>query len=79
MFVFEVLLIRIFPHSYSVSLPIQSECGEIGTRKTPNTDTFRAVYMKTIREDLFSKKRLNFRESAVFRYLASTYFRESRN
>ena len=28
---------------YSVSLRIQSECGEIRTRKTPNTDTFRAV------------------------------------
>ena len=25
---------------YFVSLRIQSECGEIGTRVTPNTDTF---------------------------------------
>ena len=29
---------------YGVSLPIQSECGKIRTRKTPNTDTFQAVY-----------------------------------
>ena len=28
---------------YSVSLRIQSECGTIRTRKTPNTDTFHAV------------------------------------
>ena len=28
---------------YSVSLLIQSECGKIRTRKTPNTDTFHAV------------------------------------
>ena len=28
---------------YSVSLRIYSECGEIRTRKTPNTDTFNAV------------------------------------
>ena len=28
---------------YGVSLGIQSECGKIRTRKTPNTDTFHAV------------------------------------
>ena len=28
---------------YSVSLRIQSECGKIRTRITPNTDTFYAV------------------------------------
>ena len=28
---------------YGVSLRIQSECGKIRTRKTPNTDTFHAV------------------------------------
>ena len=28
---------------YGVSLRIQSECGKIWTRKTPNTDTFHAV------------------------------------
>ena len=27
-----------------VSLRIQSKCGKIGTRKTPNTDTFHAVF-----------------------------------
>ena len=30
---------------YSVSLLIQSECGKIQTRKTPHTDTFRAVWV----------------------------------
>ena len=30
---------------YSVSLRIQSECGEIQTRRTLNTDTFHAVYI----------------------------------
>ena len=29
---------------YGVSLRIQSECGEMRTRKTPNKDTFLAVY-----------------------------------
>ena len=29
---------------YGVSLRIQSECGEMWTRKTPNKDTFLAVY-----------------------------------
>ena len=33
------------PERYSVSLHIQSECGEIRTKKTPNTDTFYAVHM----------------------------------
>ena len=28
---------------YSVSLRIQSECGKIQTRETPNSDTFHAV------------------------------------
>ena len=28
---------------YGASPRIQSECGKIGTRKTPNTDTFHAV------------------------------------
>ena len=30
---------------YGVSLRIQSECGKIRTRKTPNTDTFHVVQM----------------------------------
>ena len=49
-FVFRVILVRIFPHSdwirrdrYSVSLRIQYECGKIRTRKTPNMDTFHIV------------------------------------
>ena len=50
--VFGVLLVRTFPHlaeySHSVSLRIQSECGKIRTRKTPNKDTFLAVLMISI-------------------------------
>ena len=50
MFVFGVILVCIFPHldwilRYSVSLRIQSECGKMRTRITPNTDTFHAVWV----------------------------------
>ena len=44
--VFGVILVRIFKHSEwipRVSLRIQSECGKIWTRITPNTDTFYIV------------------------------------
>ena len=40
------------PRYFSVSLRIQSECGKIRTRKTPNTDTFQAVFRPAI---LFEK------------------------
>ena len=30
---------------HEVSLRVQSKCGKIGTGKTPNTDTFQAVYI----------------------------------
>ena len=48
MSVFGVILVRIFQHSDwirrdTVSLHIQSECGKIWTRITPNTVTFYAV------------------------------------
>ena len=39
---------------YSVSLRIQSECGKIRTKKTPNTDTFNA--MKFCGIDCINKK-----------------------
>ena len=44
--VFGVILVRIFSYSHwiGVSLRIQSKCGKIRTRITPNTDTFYAVY-----------------------------------
>ena len=43
--VFAVILVRIFLYfpRYGVSLHIQSECGKMQTRITPNTDTFHAV------------------------------------
>ena len=34
---------KLNPEKYSASLRIQSKCGKIWTRKTPNTDTFQAV------------------------------------
>ena len=42
-FVFRVFLVRIFRH-FSLSC-IQSECGKIRTRKTPNRDTFYVVQL----------------------------------
>ena len=42
-FVFGVILVRIFPHSDSVSLLIQSKCTKIRTRITPTADTFCVV------------------------------------
>ena len=45
--VFWVFLFCIFPHSVWIlpvySLCIQSECGKLRSRKTPNTDTFHAA------------------------------------
>ena len=41
--VFGVILVRIFPHSDSTSLHIQSKCGKSRTRITPNADTFYVV------------------------------------
>ena len=39
---FGVILVRVFP-VYLISLRIQSECGKMRTRITPNTDTFYAL------------------------------------
>ena len=41
-YVFGVLLVR-----------IQSECGKIRTKKTPNTDTFHAVFMINTDRNVF--------------------------
>ena len=38
------LMFGLITDRYSVYLCTQSECGKIRTRKTPNTDTFHAVY-----------------------------------
>ena len=43
MSVFGVFLFSIFLHSDKMRRDIQSKCGKIRTRKTPNTDTFHAV------------------------------------
>ena len=52
MSVFGVILVRIFPHfpafgpnteKYEVSLRIQSECGKMRSRITPNTGPFYAM------------------------------------
>ena len=36
---------RLNTERYPVSLHIQSKCGKMGTRVTPNTDTFHAVFL----------------------------------
>ena len=43
---------RLNTERYGLSLRIQSECGEIWTKKTPNTNTFNAVWVKV--KKLFS-------------------------
>ena len=53
----EFFLVRIFLYLDWVqrySLRLQSECGEMQTRKTPNTDTFQAVTFS--KEQLLKKK-----------------------
>ena len=47
---FGVILVRIFPHS---DWCIQSECGKMRTRITPNTDTFYAVNIYAVVTDTF--------------------------
>ena len=44
MFVFGVILVRIFPHSDWISLRVQSECRKMRTRIIPNTDAFHAAH-----------------------------------
>ena len=39
----------------SVSLCMQSECGKMRTRITPNTDTFYAVFVEPYYEELLVK------------------------
>ena len=66
---------------YAASLPIQSECGKIRTRKTPNTDTFYAVFINNARLKLAKKIkrnprniwRLNFCYLKYIRYLHLLY------
>ena len=49
MSIFGVILVRIFPHfglnteNYGVGLRIQSKCGKIWTRISPNTGNFHTV------------------------------------
>ena len=76
MSIFGVILVCIFPHSDWIRrdtdwirrdtpylLRIQSECGKIRTRITPNTDTFYAVYDK--RKCIGSIDKLNMKYFAV--------------
>ena len=43
----------------TVSLRIQSECGKIRTRITPNTDTFHVGYVRSyLQSEVFSWKRI---------------------
>ena len=53
---------KLNPEKYSVSLRIQSKCGKIWTRKTPNTDTSHAVLVNlfcshvALHEEIFFKQ-----------------------
>ena len=68
---------------YGVSVRIQSECGKIRTRKTPNTDTFYAVIlfsntmMRLSRGGRklfwFNKRRTRWRPLKLFWSLLLTY------
>ena len=73
MSVFGVILVRHFPafelntKRYSVSLRIQSECGKIRTRKTPNTDTLHVVVIRWnqgffLKVKIFLKRRYGISE-----------------
>ena len=42
--------IQSFMEIYAVNLHIQSECGKMRTRKTPNTDTFLVVFVSWFKE-----------------------------
>ena len=41
--------VRLNMEIYSVNLQIQSECGKMRTRKTPNMDTFYAMFCELLR------------------------------
>ena len=64
---------------YGVSLRIQSKCGKMWTRKTPNTDTFHAVFrLKTYMLYgmfllLYNKKYLNVSRNLLLRHKFCTF------
>ena len=53
------LTFRLNTERYGVSLHIQSECGKIRTRKTPNTGTFNAVLKSCFPNEIFNTFRTN--------------------
>ena len=64
---------------YGVSLRIQSKCGKIRTRITPNTDTFYAVYIYQLVESVESHGKYEgntqlFNSSSVVCYIGSKRF-----
>ena len=48
---------------YGVSLRIQSECRKMRTRKTPNTDTFQAVFFEVNKKSFFARREPDFKAS----------------
>ena len=54
---------------YFISLRIQSECGKIRTRITPNTDTFYAVFVPSIIANF-----INFTQKIRFNFPSLYYF-----
>ena len=55
---------------YGVSLRIQSECGKIRTRKTPNTDTFYAA----LKFAIHNKSQARYHRRVSRNFLKATYF-----
>ena len=51
---------RLNTERYSVSLRIQSECGKMRTRITPNTDTFYTVLSVSVKASFFSSLNSSF-------------------
>ena len=47
-----VFFLSVFTSIRTISLRIQSECGKIRTRRTPNTDTFHALQLSIWRREL---------------------------
>ena len=69
-------VVRLKSERYGVPLRAQSECGKIRTRKTPNTDTFHAVYVSEITRNY--EKRVTclriFREELCYNQLIIKQF-----
>ena len=56
---------------WRVSLPIESECGKIWTRETPNTDTFHAVLLELQPWAKYLRQTLDFIQNSAIPTVAT--------